>query len=64
MLSMTDGERIRKIDEIRTDVRIRNRQVKRFLAGVSWLITQREKEQAYSGTIKKLYDIYILKLIA
>lgn len=57
VLSMADGERIRKIDEIRTDVRIRNGQVKSFLTGVAWLIAQREKEQAYTGTIKKWYDI-------
>jgi hypothetical protein len=57
VLSMTDGERIRKIDEISVDVRIRNGQVKSFLTGVAWLIVQREKEQAYTGTLKKWYGI-------
>ncbi len=56
-LSMTDGERIRKIDEIRTDVRARYGQVKKYITGIEWLIAQRKKEQSYIGTLKKWYDI-------
>jgi len=56
-LSMTDGERIRKIDAITADVRARYGQVKRFLTDIERLIAQREKEQSFIGTLKKWYEI-------
>jgi len=57
VLSMTDGERIRKIDAITADVRARYGQEKRFLTGIERLIAQREKEQSFIGTLKKWYEI-------
>ncbi|MBN9384782.1 MAG: hypothetical protein J0H74_28770 [Chitinophagaceae bacterium] len=56
-LSMTDGERISRINDIRTALRIRYSEVKNFLAGTAWLIVQRKKEGAYIGTLKKWHDI-------
>jgi len=56
-LSMTDGERIGRIKEVFTSLQERHNQTKNFLAGVAWLIDQRQKEQMYTGTLKKWYGI-------
>lgn len=56
-LSMMDGERIRRIDEIRADLQTRYGQIKNFLTGIAWLIAQRQKEQAYTAILKKWYGI-------
>jgi len=56
-LSMTDGERIGRIKEVSTSLRERYNQTKNFLAGVAGLIDQRQKEQMYTGTLKKWYGI-------
>ena len=56
-LSMTDGKRISRIKKVSTSLRQRYSQAKSFLADVAWLINQRQKEQAYTGTLKKWYGI-------
>jgi len=56
-LSMTDGERIGRIKEVFTSLQERYNQTKNFLAGVAWLIDQRQKEQMYTETLKKWYGI-------
>jgi len=56
-LNMTDGERIRRIKEITTSIQASYSQAKSFLSAVSFLIAQRQKEHAYTGTLKKWYGI-------
>jgi len=56
-LSMTDGERIGRIRAIVTALQARYSQVNSFLNGVTGLIYQRQKEQAFTETLKKWYGI-------
>jgi len=56
-LSMTDGERIMRIKQVSTSLRERYNQTRNFLTGLAWLIDQRQKEQLYTGTVKKWYGI-------
>jgi len=56
-LSMTDGERIRRIQDIAKSLQIRFSQVKNLLAEVAFLTRQRQKEQAHTSTLKKWYGI-------
>jgi len=56
-LSMTDGERIRKIDVLATGMQERYTRVIAFLTDVAWLIAQRQKVGSYLGTLKKWYGV-------
>ena len=56
-LSMTDGQRIGQIREVAMVLQARYSQVRNFLAGVTWLVYQRKKEHAFTGTLKKWYGI-------
>jgi hypothetical protein len=56
-LSMTDGERIGEMEKIVQTVHLRRLTVQAFLRQGYWLITQREKEQLFTGTFKKMYGL-------
>ncbi|MDO6433282.1 hypothetical protein Q4E93_21910 [Flavitalea sp. BT771] len=56
-LAMTDGERIGQIERVAQTIGTRFRNVQVFLAGLSWLIAQRQKEMAFTGTLKKMYGL-------
>jgi hypothetical protein len=57
VLSMTDGERIKLINDLMTRIRIRYGYVKRLLTEIGWLIALRQKEGAFIGTLKQWYGI-------
>jgi len=56
-LAMTDGERLRRIEMLARAVGERVSHVQVFLTEVSWLIAQRQKEMAFTGTLKKMYGL-------
>ena len=56
-LSMTDGERLRGIQDIRAAIHWQYIQVAVFLVDVGSLVTGRAKEQTYIGTLKQWYGI-------
>jgi hypothetical protein len=56
-LTMTDGERLRRIEVLSKAISARFGHVQVFLAELSWLIAQRQKGMAFTGTLKKMYGL-------
>jgi len=56
-LAMTDGERLRGIETVASAINERFRHVQIFLTDLSWLVAQRQKEKAFTGTLKRMYEL-------
>jgi hypothetical protein len=56
-LTMTDGERLGRIEVLAKAISARFGHVQVFLTELSWLTTQRQKEMAFTGTLKKMYGL-------